>query len=142
MASDIDVSMLWEAADARSALAARFGFTDADHVASWFERALAEAWSGRLDRCDRLVISDRNLLAWLTVDGRDVVAKCCVDSTRFARLAAVDALVSWLGEHRMPVAAPIAAADGRLRVEHGRFSIGLYPFIRGDLLDAAAISTR
>lgn len=137
MTSDMDVSMLWESVDARSALRTRFGFASADHAAAWLADALQEARVGHLDRCHRIVLSAHNLLAWLRFDGREVVAKCCIDGTRFSRLAAVDALVAWLADRGLPVAAPIAALDGRLRVEHGRFSIGLYPVIDGDLLDAA-----
>lgn len=127
--------MLWESVDSGTALSARFGFTDADHAVSWLGETLREAWARRVDRCDRLVISASNLLAWLTVDGEHVMAKCCVDLARFSRLAEVDALVAWLHSEGIPVAAPIAASDGRLRVECKGFSLGVYPFVEGDLLD-------
>ncbi|MGN6413632.1 phosphotransferase enzyme family protein [Flexivirga sp.] len=135
MASETELSMLWESVDSSTALSARFGFVDADHAVSWLAETIAAVWARRLDRCDRLVISASNLLAWLTVDGQEVIAKCCVDPARFSKLAAVDALVGWLESERVPVAAPIVARDGRQRVEADTFSLGLYPFIEGGLLD-------
>lgn len=135
MVSETELSMLWESVDSTAALSARFGFADADHAVSWLAETVAEGWDRRLDRCDRLVISASNLLAWLTVDGQEVITKCCVDPARFAKLTEVDALVGWLESERVPVAAPIVARDGRVRVEGEAFSLGLYPFVEGDLLD-------
>ncbi len=59
-------------------------------------------------------------------------------------------MVSWLAAQRMPVAAPIAASDGRLLIELGndakgtlrsrlplpgsRFLVGVLPVVEGDLL--------
>jgi homoserine kinase type II len=129
--------MLWESVDSATALAARFGFTDVDHAASWLEETLRDCWAHRMDRCDRLVISASNLLAWLVVDGQQVIAKCSADRARFSRLAEVDALVAWLYSKGIPVAAPVAAGDSRLRVERDGFSLGLYPVVDGDLLDVA-----
>jgi len=130
-----ELDMLWEPVDPVAALAARFGFTDAGHAVSELATVVREAWGGRLDRCDRLVISASNLLAWLTVDGRPVVAKCSADRARFSRLAEVDDLVAWLHSRDVPVAAPSPAPDGRLRVEREGFSIALHPLVRGRLLD-------
>ena len=129
--------MLWESVDPATALTARFGFADVDHAASWLGETLAGRWARRMDRCDRLVISATNLLAWLAVDGQQVVAKCSVELSNFARLAEVDALVAWLHSEGIPVAAPIAARDSRLRLEQDGFSLGLYPLVDGDLLDVA-----
>ena len=135
MTPDPELSMLWESTDPGDALTTRFGFTDARHAASWLEETLDEAWTLRVESCDRLVISASKLLAWLTVDDTGVVAKCAVDPALFARLAEVDALTAWLHAEGIPVAAPIATHDGRLRVERGGFSLGLYPVIGGDLLE-------
>ena len=129
--------MLWESVDPATALTERFGFTDVDSAASWFEATLRDVWARRMDRCDRLVISDGNLLVRLLVDGRYVVAKCCVDPARMAQLADVDAVVAWLHSEGIPVAPPIATSDGRLRIEREGLSLGLYPFVEGDLLDVA-----
>ncbi len=127
--------MLWESGDPAAALSARFGFTDTDHAVSWLGGEVGGSWARGLERCDRLVISAGNLLAWLTVDGQQIIAKCSVDPARFSRLAEVDALVAWLDSERIPVAAPIASRDGRLRVEREGYSLGLYPLVGGDLLD-------
>lgn len=135
MARPPELSMLWESVDAAAALTSRFRFTDVDHAVSWLKAILREVWLGRLDRCERLVLSAGNLLAWLTVDGQPVIAKCSADSMRFPRLGEVDALVSWLQLNGVPVAPPVPVADGRLRVEREGLSLGLYPFVRGSLLE-------
>ena len=135
VASTAGLSMLWESIDPATALRDRFGFDDAGHAALFLAETLRSDWGRPMQRCDRLVISASNLLAWLTVEGEDVIAKCSIDRARFARLAQADALVAWLDSERIPVASPIAARDGRLRIERDRFSIGLYPFVAGDLLD-------
>lgn len=127
--------MLWEAVDATDALTTRFRFADAGHAASWLSETLQEAWALRVESCDRIVISASKLLAWLTVDGRRLVAKCAVNPVLFSRLSEVDALTAWLGGEGLPVAAPIAAADCRLRVEREGLSLGLYPLVGGELLD-------
>ena len=127
--------MLWESVDPAVALTTRFGFTDAGHAASWLADTLWEAWAVRVDRCDRLVLSASNLLAWLTADGERIIAKCSVDPALFSRLADVAALTAWLHAEGVPVAAPIAASDGCLRVELPGVSVGLLPVIEGDLLD-------
>ncbi len=129
--------MLWESVDPAAALEERFGFTDVDHATAWVAETLWDVWARRMDRCHRLVISDRNLLVWLVTDGQHVIGKCCVDTARMSRLAAIDALVAWLHAQAIPVAPPIAASDGRLRVERAGLSLGLYPFVDGDLLDVA-----
>ena len=127
--------MLWESIDPTIALTDRFGFPGAADADLFLAQTLRSDWGRRVQRCDQLVISASNLLAWLTVAGENVLAKCSVDRARFARLAQVDALVAWLNSQGIPVASPIAASDGRLRIERDRFSIGLYPVISGDLLD-------
>lgn len=129
--------MLWESVDPAIALTARFGFTEVDHATSWLAEAVRGDWDSQMEQCDRLVISAGNLLAWLVVDGEHVIVKCSVDQARFSRLAEADALVAWLDSEGVPVAGPIAASDGRLRIERERFSLGLYPFVDGDLLDVA-----
>lgn len=127
--------MLWEAVDSTVALTTRFGFTDASHASTWFGETLSEAWDLHIDSCDRLVISASKLLAWLTVDGKGYVAKSAVDTALFERLADIDALIAWLDGEGIPVAAPIAATNGQLRVDRGDFSVGLYPLVAGNLLD-------
>jgi len=127
--------MLWEPDDPTDALTTRFGFSDADHAASWLADALQDTWALQPVRCDRLVISASNLLAWFGSDGDSVIAKCSADPSLFARLEEVAALTAWLDAEGIPVAAPIAAQDGRLRVEREGFSLGLCPVVEGELLD-------
>jgi len=135
VATTTGLSMLWESIDHAIALTDRFGFTDAEHAGAWLAETLRIDWDRRLQCCDRLVISASNLLAWLTVDDEFIIAKCSVDRARFSQLAQSDAVVAWLDSECVPVASPVAARDGRLRVERERFSLGLYPVVEGDLLD-------
>src|SRR5690348_12993051 len=127
--------MLWESVDPAAALTTRFGFTDAGHATTWLTNTLSETWALRVDRCDRFVMSATNLLAWLTADGKRMVAKCSIKAERFSRLADVAALATWLHAKGLPIAPPIAASDGRLRVELNGMSLGLCPVINGELLD-------
>jgi homoserine kinase type II len=127
--------MLWEAVDPAVALTERFGFADALFAAGWIGDALWDTWAIAVHDCDRLVISDRNLLAWVTIDGRRLIAKLSVSSSRFRRLADTATLRMWLQTGGIPVAAPIPASDGRLQVELNDVSLGVCPLIEGDLLD-------
>jgi homoserine kinase type II len=135
MAAGPLVSMLWEAVEPADALTERFGFADAASAVCWMSDALWEAWAIAVDDCDRLVISDGNILAWITTDAGRLIAKWSVRPLLFQRLADTAALTMWLHGRGIPVAAPIAARDGRLRVELDEVSLGVTPVIRGDLLD-------
>ena len=79
--------------------------------------ALWDTWAIAVADCDRLVISSGNLLAWITTDDRRLIAKWSVVPQLFQRLADTAALTAWLHAGGIPVAAPILASDGRLRVE-------------------------
>jgi homoserine kinase type II len=127
--------MLWESADPADALTKRFGFTDAVSAVGWMGDALWDTWAIAGDDCDRLVISAGNLLAWITTDDRRLIAKWSVRPWLFQRLADTATLTMWLQASGIPVAAPIPARDGRLRVELNNVSLGVYPVIDGDLLD-------
>jgi homoserine kinase type II len=116
-------------------LTKRFGFADAAATVGWMGDALWETWAIAVDDCDRLVISAGNLLAWITTDDMRLIAKWSVDPLLFQRLADTTALTMWLHANGIPVAAPIPARDGRLRVERNNVSIGVSPVIVGDLLD-------
>jgi homoserine kinase type II len=101
-------------------------------------------------RCDRLVISDRNVMAWVQAGGRPLIAKWSSRPARFAHLEDAARVVAWLDPEAVPVAAPLAASDGRLLVELGndargqvrsrlsragrRFLVGVLPVVAGDLL--------
>jgi homoserine kinase type II len=129
------LSMLWESADPEEALSQRFGFADAVSAVSWVGDTLWNTWAITVDDCDRLVISAGNLLAWITTNDRRLVAKWSVVSKLFQRLADTTTLTMWLHQNGIPVAAPIPAGDGRLRVELDNVSLGVFPVIEGNLLD-------
>jgi homoserine kinase type II len=130
------LSMLWESTDPVEALGQRFGFADPVSAVGWMGDALSATWAIAVDDCERLVISDGNLLAWITTDDRRLIAKWSVVPRLFQRLADTAALTMWLHARRgIPVAAPIPARDGRLRVELNNVSIGVFPVVDGGLLD-------
>jgi homoserine kinase type II len=127
--------MLWEPVDPSGALADRFGFADAASAVGWMGDALWGTWEIAVDDCERIVISGGNLLAWVTTNGRRLIAKWSVYPWLFQRLADTATLTTWLQASYVPVAAPIPAVDGRLRAELDNISLGVYPVIDGDLLD-------
>jgi homoserine kinase type II len=127
--------MLWEPVDAAEALTKRFGFASAASAADWARDALWEGWAIAVDHCDRLVISAGNVLAWVTADDRRLIAKWSAVPKLFRRLADTATLTVWLQASGIPVAAPVPAVDGRLRLEVANISLGVYPVVDGDLLD-------
>ena len=144
------VEMLWESADPGQELTKRFGFSDGASAAEWVADVLERYWQLDVVRCDRLVISGRNVMAWVQAGGRRLIAKWSSLPHRFSHLEDAARLVAWLDTQAVPVAAPIAAADGRLLVELGngargqlrsrlplpgsRFLVGVLPVVEGDLL--------
>ena len=144
------VDMLWESADPRQELTRRFGFRDGASAAEWVADVLERYWELDVVRCDRLVISGRNVMAWVQAGGRPLIAKWSSLPHRFSHLENAARLVAWLDAQAVPVAAPIAATDGRLLVELGndtrghlrsrlplpgsRFLVGVLPVVQGDLL--------
>lgn len=129
------VEMLWEAGDPHRELEARFGFSDAPSVGRWVSGIVAELWGIRTNSCDRILISDRNALAWLTTPDGPLVAKWSIAPDRFSRLRQIAQLTDWLNGQGLPVSTPIPARDGRLQIEVNRVSIGLQHHIPGELLD-------
>jgi homoserine kinase type II len=127
--------MLWEPVDPAVALTKRFGFADALSAAGWMGEALWDTWAIAINNCDRLVISNRNLLAWITSDERRLIAKLSVSPSLFQRLADTATLRMWLQTRGIPVAAPIPTSAGHLQVELNTVSLGVCPVIEGDLLD-------
>ena len=142
--------MLWESADPHQALTNRFGFRDGAATVEWLGDVLGRHWDLDLVSCDRLVISDRNIMAWVEAGGRPLVVKWSSLPHRFSRLEDAARLVAWLDAQDVPVAAPIPASDGCLLVELGnsargrlaarlplpgsRFLVGVLPVVEGDLL--------
>jgi homoserine kinase type II len=129
------VSMLWESVNPAAALLERFGFVDAVSAAGWMGDALWDTWAISIQDCEGLLISARNLLAWVTTDDKRLIAKLSVSPPLFQRLAETATLRMWLQTRGIPVAAPIPARDGRLQVELNNASLGVCPVIEGDLLD-------
>ncbi len=143
--------MLWESADPRRELTKRFGFRNGASAADWVAEVLERHWNLSVGQCDRLVISSRNVMAWVQAGDRSLVAKWSSLPRRFSHLEDAARLVAWLDTQAVPVAAPIAATDGRLLVEAGndargqlrsrlplpgsRFLLGVLPAVDGDLLD-------
>ena len=151
MSNSPAVHMLWESADPLRELTERFGFRSGASAAEWVAEVLERHWNLAVRGCDRLVISDRNVMAWVTAGDRSVVAKWSSLPDRFSYLEDAARLVAWLDTRAVPVAAPIEATDGRLLVEVGndasaqsasrlplpgsRFLLGVLPVVAGDLLD-------
>ncbi len=145
------LEMLWESTDPGQALTERFGFADGSAAAGWVADVLRHHWKLDVVRCDRLVISARNAMAWVEAGGRPLIVKWSSEPQRFARLAEAAQVVAWLDTRGIPVAAPLVADDGRLLVEQrsaasgrlrsrlpmpgARFLIGVLPVVAGDLLD-------
>jgi len=129
------LEMLWEAHDPRGALQERFGFGDALSAGRWVAATLDEQWGIRIDSCERIVISDRNALAWVTTPSGRLLAKWSVAPERFPRLSQIARLTHWLDGKGLPVAAPVQSLDGRLQVEVDEVSMCLQRVIEGDLLN-------
>ena len=127
--------MLWEAHDPDRALEERFGFGDAGSAGRWVVASVHDHWGIRTEACERIVISDRNALAWVTTPSGRLLAKWCVTPARFARLSQVAELTWWLDGHGLPVSAPVPAMDGRRQIEVEEVSMCLQRVVPGELLD-------
>lgn len=142
--------MLWESTDPAAALADRFGFLRASDAAEWIAEVLEQHWALDVTRCDRLVISDHNVIAWIDAGGRRLIVKWSARPTRFSHLEDAARLVAWLDAEGLPVAAPVPATAGSLLVEvsnrskerlrsrlplpGSRFLVGVLPVVAGALL--------
>lgn len=129
--------MLWEDVDAPTALSERFGLADATAASAHLTTAVRDHW-GLHVVCQRLVLSDQNLLAWVHGGGRSFVAKACAAEARFTRLAAVADVVAVVGGLGVPVAAPVPALDGSHRVVvagPAPLSVFVMPLVAGVPLD-------
>lgn len=129
------LEMLWESHDPHVVIQERFGLGDAESAARWVATALDESWGVQVDRCERIVISDHNALAWVTTPSGRLLAKWSVAPERHARLAQVARLTHWLERAGLPVSAPLPSRHGGLQVEIGDVSMCLQRVVRGDLLD-------
>jgi homoserine kinase type II len=134
------LSMLWESVDPAQALARRFRFESPTTAVGWLSDVVAEHWGLALSSCERLVISSGNIMAWITVGERRMIAKWSAHTPVFARLTAIARLTRWLDERGVPVSAPQPALDGRLQLELDGFSLALQNVVPGDLLDVADVA--
>src|SRR5690625_1406284 len=129
------LEMLWEAHDPHGVLVERFGFPDATSAGGWVAATVHEHWGIRIESCDRIVMSDRNALAWITTLAGRLLAKWSIAPGRFVRLSQIARLTQWLDGQRLPVSAPILSLTGQSQVEVGQVSMCLQRVIHGDLLD-------
>jgi homoserine kinase type II len=129
------VSMLWETVDPYTALDTRFAFARPEDAASWLRATLAGRWGVAVHRCERIVLSARNALAWLETDAGKLLAKWSVAPGLHPRLAALAELTAWLHGRRLPVSPPLAALDGSLQLATPKGSLGLQTVKAGELLD-------
>lgn len=111
--------MLWEPTDPDQALRNRFGFTDLVAMSTWLTDVLGQHWSLRVREVERILLSDRNAIAWVHTDQGTLVAKVCADTTRFTRLGLIADVVAHLAEAGQPVPQPRRADDGATRVVVG-----------------------
>jgi homoserine kinase type II len=145
------VSMLWESVDPCETLNTRFGFRSATAAAGWVSDSLSTSWGITVDRCERVVISAWNAMAWVTAGERRLIAKWSAQSGLFAHLDDAASVTSWLQKSHIPVAGPIPTLDGRLLIAVGRDAqgrlgstppssgsrllVGVMPALHGQLLD-------
>jgi homoserine kinase type II len=127
--------MLWEQRDPGVVLTERFGFADRADAERWVATVLGGQWGIEVLRCERIVMSDRNALAWLATRSGRLVAKWSVAPERFHRLTDLARMTTWLAAQGLPVAAPIPTMDGGVQLEVDGASLGLQQEIPGDLLD-------
>lgn len=135
------LSMLWEPVDAPTALRERFGFADLADLTRWTTTTLAATWGLTVTAVPRVVISDRNAIAWAASTSGDLVTKWSCDASQFDRLDALAHLLRLLARCGVPVAEPVEALGGRARVvvpgPLGPVSASVLPHVEGDWLDTA-----
>lgn len=129
------LELLWETGDPNDVMRERFGFADAASAGGWVAATVHDHWGLRISSCDRIVMSDRNALAWLASPAGRLIAKWSLAPERFPRLAHAARLTSWLQDRGLPVSAPIVALGGHHQVEVDQVSMGLQRVIDGHLLD-------
>ena len=144
----VGLSLLWESADEKAALRERFGFEELGNATDWLVTSLHEQWDLTVHTCRRLTISDHNAIAWVSTDRGDLVVKWSREERLFPRLQATTRLLTTLAEREIPVAAPLPARDGAVRVvtggPAGPLSVAVLPEITGiwlDVTDLDAVRT-
>lgn len=132
------LSMLWESTEPQTALKSRFGLGSFDEAAEWLTRVLADAWAIEVHKCERIIISDHNAIAWISTDRGALIAKWSRDEHQFLKFAGTADLLDALHKEGLPVAPPLAATDGKHRVVIESSSITVQRNIDGELLDTTA----
>lgn len=131
--------MLWESADPERALRERFGVDGLDGAARWLTAVLAEHWGLVVHSLPRLMLSDHNAIAWVTTDRGPLIVKFSRAQNQFAHLSATTHLLTFLAARGIPVAEPLPARGGTVRLEAngpaGPLSLAVLPEIDGDWLD-------
>jgi homoserine kinase type II len=127
--------MLWETIDPYTALERRFSFVMPEDVAVWLRATVASRWGVAVHRCERIVLSATNALAWLATDAGKLLAKWSIVPGLHLRLAAVAELTAWLHQRGLPVSPPLAALDGSLQLATAKGSLCLQAVRDGELLD-------
>jgi homoserine kinase type II len=127
--------MLWETVDPYTALDRRFAFARPEDTAGWLRATMANRWGIAVRRCERIVLSAGNALAWLDADAGKLVAKWSVFLGLHPRLAALAELTAWLHRRGLPVSPPLAALDGSLQLATPKGSLALQAVRDGELLD-------
>lgn len=137
--------MLWESADAEQSLRDRFGFHGLDGAAAWLATVLAEHWDLVIHAMPRLTLSDQNAIAWVSSSRGPLVVKWSRAEGQFSRLEATTRLLAQLAAQGIPVAEPLPARDGRVRIEllghSGPLSLAVLPEVEGEWLDVAELPT-
>ena len=137
------LSMLWETVDPDGALLTRFGFDGLPAALDWARAVLADVWNIAVTDSEadpgRLVISSHNAILWVGSSRGPLVLKWSNAEDCFERLRSSAALVKGLEGHGVPVAAPLASSDGRVRVicdsPVGPLSVMVLPELTGNWLD-------
>lgn len=142
------LSMLWESVDAKEALRSRFGFADFEGGVAWLATTLLDRWSLTVRRCERILISDQNAIAWVEAaeSPQGLICKWSRAETSFAKLAATTDLITSLAEHGVPVATPMLTQTGEGREvvagPSGPLPVSVQPAVDGaplDLNDGSAV---
>lgn len=135
----LGLSMLWESVEPEAALRERFGFDSFGAVTDWVSTVLAETWEITVGGCSRMVISDHNAIVWVESDQGDLVVKWSRAQELFASLDTSTRLLRTLAGRGIPVATPIATAEGLDRVTlagpSGALSMTVLPELTGEWLD-------
>ncbi len=129
------MSMLWEMVDPYAALDSRFAFAKPEDAASWLATTVASRWGTAVRRCERIVLSSQNALAWLDTDAGKLLAKWSAAAGLHPRLAALAELTAWLHRRGLPVSPPLVALDGNLQLATPKGSLSLQEVRVGELLN-------